>query len=397
MKDRHEIGIGWTENGDDLATRMAKNKVSIQVNDGHLRLYWRWQGKRFWLSLGYPDTAMHRRMATLKAGVIEQDLLFERFDSTLQRYKASDSAPPETKITLKSIWQQYYDYVSPTASPKTIAGTYNPTKSYLRRCQSEGLENPIALRQELLRLTTEGQARRYLMELSAACKWAVERGLITKNPLDRLYLDLKEASPNPPVAFSVEERDKIIAAFERDQRSGANYQHYAPLVKFLFWTGCRPSEAAGLRWGAVQPDCSKIHFREAIVDVSGRLERRETDKTGVKRWFACSPKLQALLLEIRPKSPGKEDLVFQGPRGGKLSISNFSDRGWNAILTGLGLSEKDGIPMTPYNCRDTFITLHAVAGVSSTIIARWVGNSSKVIEERYLEKLKLEKLVPEDL
>jgi integrase len=53
--------------------------------------------------------------------------------------------------------------------------------------------------------------------------------------------------------------------------------------------------------------------------------------------------------------------------------------------------------MTPYNCRDTFITLQALAGYSSTTIARWVGNSSKVIEERYLDKLKMDGLRPADV
>jgi integrase len=66
-------------------------------------------------------------------------------------------------------------------------------------------------------------------------------------------------------------------------------------------------------------------------------------------------------------------------------------------LTSLGLAEKDGIKMTPYNCRDTFITLQAMEGKSSTTIARWVGNSSKVIEEKYLDRVQLEHLRPSDV
>jgi integrase len=97
--------------------------------------------------------------------------------------------------------------------------------------------------------------------------------------------------------------------------------------------------------------------------------------------------------------------VFVSPKGGarcfadtaRVSESNFASRGWNKVLTNLGLESKDGIKMTPYNCRDTFITLQAVQGNSSTTIARWVGNSSKVIEEKYLERLKLENLRPTDV
>jgi len=67
------------------------------------------------------------------------------------------------------------------------------------------------------------------------------------------------------------------------------------------------------------------------------------------------------------------------------------------VLKSLDLAQKDGIKMTLYNCRDTFITLQAIAGHSSTTIARWVGNSSQVIEERYLDKMKLDHLRPTDV
>ena len=152
-----------------------------------------------------------------------------------------------------------------------------------------------------------------------------------------------------------------------------------------------------MRWGSVTHDCSRIHFHESIVEVSGSLVRREETKTGVKRWFSCTPRLQALLQSIKSDSPDPTALVFPSPKGGAIRESNFSDRAWKSVLTKLELAEKDGIKMTPYNCRDTFITLQATQGNSSTTIARWVGNSSKVIEEKYLDKLKLEHLRPAEI
>jgi integrase len=127
------------------------------------------------------------------------------------------------------------------------------------------------------------------------------------------------------------------------------------------------------------------------------LVRREETKTGVRRWFSCTSKLQALLQSIRPEVPEPNNLVFPAPKGGAIGESNFSDRAWKTILTQLGLESKDGVKMTPYNCRDTFITLQAIQGNSSTTIARWAGNSSKVIEEKYLDKLKLEHLRPTEI
>jgi integrase len=89
--------------------------------------------------------------------------------------------------------------------------------------------------------------------------------------------------------------------------------------------------------------------------------------------------------------------VFAAPEGGAIVLSNFNDRGWSKTLTKLGLLEIDSTKMTVYSTRDTFITLQAVAGNSSTTIARWVGNSSEVIEKKYLDKLALEALRPAEI
>jgi integrase len=89
--------------------------------------------------------------------------------------------------------------------------------------------------------------------------------------------------------------------------------------------------------------------------------------------------------------------VFPSPKRKAICASNFRDRAWKAILTELELHSKDGIKMIPYNCRDTFITLQALEGNSSTKIARWVGNSSEVIEKKYLDKLQLESLRPTEI
>jgi integrase len=57
-------------------------------------------------------------------------------------------------------------------------------------------------------------------------------------------------------------------------------------------------------------DCSKIHFHESIVEVSGKQVRRKETKTGVERWFTCPARLQALLKSIKPDRPNPEALVF---------------------------------------------------------------------------------------
>jgi len=384
--------------------RRSKGTVQIKVSNSRLQLVFSWQGQRYYLSIGLPDTPLNRKGAERVARQIELDFVSGNFDPSLDKYRPQSvlrvqepDITPKVTPKLKALWEQYMDYKSPHVSPKTINGTYEPVVAHLKRCKTDGLQDPLKFRMELLQVTTESQARRTLMQLSAACKWGAKHSLIDTNPFDGMYKDLTPSKPAPPVAFSIEERDRIIKAFENDIRPGINYRHYAPFVKFLFWTGCRPCEAIGLRWGNVSPDCSRVHFCESIVEVSGRLERRYEDKTAVKRWFSCPPRLKELLQKIRPENFGPDDLVFPSPTGKAMVESNFSDRAWSKILEKVGLASKDGIKMTPYNCRDTFITLQATQGNSSTTIARWVGNSSKVIEERYLDRMKLDHLRPTDV
>lgn len=395
-----------SKNSRDRKRAKSKSRtVQIRSSNERLQLVFTFGGQRRFLSLGLSDTPYHRKLAQDRALEIERDIQYGEFDTTLKKYKPQSvlsTTDPVTQIaqtpsTLADLWDKYVDYKTPKVSPKTVEGTYNPVTVHLSNCSVDGLVDPLKFRMELLQVTTQGQARRTLMQLSAACKWGMKHNFVKTNLFDSMYMDLEATIPDPPVAFTVEERDRIIAAFENHEGSGITYQHYAPFVKFLFWTGCCPCEAVGLRWGSITANCSKIHFHESIVEVSGKMQRRTKTKTEVKRWFSCPLKLQELLLSIRPHKPNPEQLVFLGPKGAILRESSFSDRGWKRILTKLELIEKDGVTMTPYNCRDTFITLQAMEGKSSTTIARWVGNSSKVIEEKYLDKAKLEHLRPSDI
>lgn len=235
------------------------------------------------------------------------------------------------------------------------------------------------------------------MQLNAACRWGVKNQLIPSNPFDGKYLELEAGKPIPPMAFTAEERDRIIEAFKNDNRKGMRYRHYAPFVEFMFLTDCRPCEAIGFRWKNVTPDCGRIHFCESIIEMKGGLERREETKTGVKRWFTCGNRLQSLLQSIKPEQCNPDDLVFPSPKRKAIGLTNFGDRAWTGILEPLGLLHKDGVKMTPYNCRDTFITIQCANGATSTEVTGWVGNSSKVIETNYLDKLQLSQIKPKEV
>ncbi len=58
---------------------MASGSVKIQIFKDRLRLVWSWQGKRFWLYIGLPDTIANRKAASIKASQIELDMVSGNF------------------------------------------------------------------------------------------------------------------------------------------------------------------------------------------------------------------------------------------------------------------------------------------------------------------------------
>ena len=93
--------------------------------------------------------------------------------------------------------------------------------------------------------------------------------------------------------FTKEERDLIIRTFASDRY----YSHYTNYVRFLFFTGCRPSEAVALKWKHITN--SVIQFRESVVVSEDGLVLKEGLKTQRKRDFPINAEVKAILDEIK--------------------------------------------------------------------------------------------------
>lgn len=394
--------------------RGSKGSVVVDSLRGRLRLrlprllYPEQQAK--YISLQIDDTSENREIAEAKARQAELDIKSGNFDFSWNKYRifnhltvvpSSKEETPLPALNLTELWKKYIAYKTPISSAKTVIDCYMPMGKHFANAP-QALDQPLEIRSYLLEATTEHMARRCLMHLSAACKWAVKNGLLATNPFEGMYLELAkpkykmEEQANP---FTAQERDRIIEAFQTHNagKKGISYSYYTNFVKFLFYTGCRPSEAVGLRWKHVSDDCSRITFTEAIVRAGGKPLARETTKTKTTRKFSCTNTLQSLLLLIKPENYDYEALVFPNREGNPINYNDFARRAWKTVTKLVNLDEKNGMPTTPYNCRDTFITLQALQGNSSDTIARWVGNTPEVIRKHYLDKLALEHLKPADI
>jgi integrase len=85
---------------------MPKSSVNIEVFQERLRLAWSWQGKRFWLYIGLPDTKPNRKAAEIKARQIELDMASGNFDPSLVKYKPQK----QESISVSELFDQLVEY-----------------------------------------------------------------------------------------------------------------------------------------------------------------------------------------------------------------------------------------------------------------------------------------------
>lgn len=399
------------------SNRNPYGSVVVQDFRGRIRLRLPrslYGGEQKYLSLGMPNTPENWELAEAKAQLIESDIKFERFDPTLKKYKPQTHLtvvePIKTKpeLTFSELFNRYLLFKKPSLKTTTFNYLIKSIQVYIDRFPDTKVSEETALevREWLLENTTNSMAKRVLTHLNAAIKWGIKFKLVSLkfSPLEGMAQELPkhnyELNPQPN-AFSPEEKEQIIKAFEEHQGnwngrgwSGVAYSHYAPLVKFWFYTGCRPSEGIGLTWGQINSDCSKIVFNQAIVTNYGKtipVQGSKNHRFHKHRTLPCGKKLRELLLSIRPETPDPKALVFPSPNGKAVNQNNFRDRAWKKIVK--PIVNRDS---TPYSCRDTFITEQAGKGISLAVIANWCDTSEGEIRKKYLDEKILEHLRPID-
>ncbi|NJL47288.1 MAG: DUF3596 domain-containing protein [Leptolyngbyaceae cyanobacterium SM2_5_2] len=385
--------------------KASKGTVQVKSSNNRLQLVFSYGGQRHYLSLELPDTVINRRIAEAKAKLIEADMAFDRLDPSLDKYRPQsrkDQAPlAQTDAPLANIWEQFVEYKRPQCSPNTMRSTYDgPFSSYVDRLPTYDLSRATEIRDYVLVNIPLDAGKRFITRLSACCDWAIEADMIDHNPFLGMAGKIKKPKSvatdglNDINPFSLQERDAIIQAIETDQfcpaRSAYKHSRYAPLVKFLFATGCRPSEAAALYWENISRDYKQIDFSQAVILTETGRRIRKGLKTQEKRNFPCNESLRVLLKSIKPKEAESAKLVFPSPQNKFIDLNNFRNRTWSTVLKGLEIEYRK-----LYQTRHTFITHALETGkLDAKDVARLVGNSPEVIYKYYAgKKHKLE--VPE--
>jgi integrase len=196
--------------------------------------------------------------------------------------------------------------------------------------------------------------RKAIFELvKGTYRTAVENGVVTKNPLaGHVPGQVPKKDRELPTRDQLDELMKVIP--ELFPRFG----HRAVFsLRFLAFSGMRLMEARSVKWEDVGAD-------KIIV----RGTEDEGTKTGGTRMLDINPPLQAVLQEIE-RQYGRKDPV--------MPAKNIRPQLAAAC-------EKLKIPVIDHHdLRAWFITWGITGGVDVSTLAGWVGNSPKVLLERY--------------
>jgi integrase len=368
-------------------TKSPPGAITIAVNEQRLRLRvpgsLHPENKTQFIALGLDDTPANRLIAEAKILQIRSDILTDEFDETLAKYRQKTKAKAAKIADIGKLWIEYLKYKLKTSKESYYDHLANGLGKLIAQNPYQEIEDALAFREWLLENTTIGMTKRILTHCNAAVEWGHRNRLVlvSASPYEGMARDLPkhewelEGKPN---ALTLNEIDKVRAAFAA--HDDINVENYAMFVDFLFLTGCRPSEAIGLRVCDVALNRSHITFNGAIVRVQGRAVRTTGSKNNKSRKFPINRDLEKLLDEAIWDAYEPEDLVFTSIKGKTIAYSYFCGEIWKPVMT--LIIDRDS---TPYSCRDSFITHQLAGGVPPATICAWCDTSIAVIQKRYLD------------
>ncbi|MEG4596020.1 tyrosine-type recombinase/integrase [Microcoleus sp. F8_C2] len=348
---------------------MPKGSVNIEVFKDRLRLAWSWEGKRFWLYMGLPDTIVNRKVASMKASQIELDIVSGNFDPSLLKYKPQK----QESISVSELFDQFVEYkrrsisiggltkylalqkhVSVFFNNKTTISVSESVAEKFRDWLAEKLE-PVTVRERIVLM-------------NACWGWGLKKKLVVENPWADVHVSV--APKQRPQPFTLTEISAIVHKF----RSDPELNHYADYVEFKFGVGLRTGEAAALLWRHCSSNCDRIWIGESLSNGS-----RKSTKTNKARTVPLTPRLQQVLLDRRPTiAHGPDDLIFISTNGCAIDSKNFCKRYWKPALAELGIDYR-----RPYTTRHTLISHGLESGMNAVAVAALTGHNVRTLYENY--------------
>ncbi|MDJ0518895.1 MAG: site-specific integrase [Trichodesmium sp. MO_231.B1] len=376
-----------------------RGKVGVSENKGRLRITIPKSvsgkaGDYLYLGLS-ADKDKNWKIAQAKASLLESDIFYERVDETYDRYRVlKEVVAAEKKVTFLELFQEYAADRKKTVRPTSYKSKQSVALSFLRQCPVVGgiyidvdvekfeIDQVI---QSLKNWPSKNTALVIFYQFHAFIEWAIKLKKIKNlrvNPFDGLNSEVKpdkrrKNDDYKTLALKANERDNILNAIANHEEPFVRnyYSYYA----FLFFTGCRPSEAIALTWDDIVSDYEFIKFSRAVTNSEDGLCELNGLKTQNSRLFPINNQVKNILINQRkyqPDNPGNR--IFASQRGRFIDTGAVRKKVWKPILLSLNIDYK-----RPYTARHTFITLSLESGMAVKDIAKLVGNTAAIIYKHY--------------
>ena len=366
-------------------------------SDGSLRLRFRLHGRAKSVATKLPDTAENRKKlapvaelvgACLAVGKDPMPIIMEAFGTT-------ETAPTMAILPAGPTVEEYYrgwiTHQVPPLVRKAQARDYRRhIINYVLRVLGDVVLSelkPGDVRGLQAELFSRRLSVRYVKNIIAGSFRAMIRDAMTDGIVARdVFSSLKWPKPKTPEPdpFTDDERTRILHwfahrlfSFNAGQATHGSRRRphpaYHAYLHVLFWTGLRPSEAAGLQWQDIDLDHARLHVRR-----SRHLWEYGDPKTASARrtveLFPWTVELlgQLLRLRVAPSMP-----VFTNTLGMPIEPNSLLPH-WYACQRALGIRVR-GL----YCTKDTFVSAALSVGVKIAWLETQTGVNYATLRRHY--------------
>ena len=341
-------------------------------------------GRNKYQATGLTDDKVGVSTAIGLLTVLNNDIAMGKVDLTLERYlpaikteayKAEVESITGSGTNLKLLWNNYCESRKGYIKESTLHYLVRTIGDKIHALPTDNIYEAETVRDFLLKTSTPEYADRVLKKLSLLFAWCSDLGVLRgTNPYPKLlrHLPVGKSQNLGAILLSDDELATLLAKIS---------PIYLPLTRFLFFTGCRPSEGIGLQWQDIKDD--HLVLGRSITRKDGKILHSTTSKNGKTREFPINDELGEFLSTLT-SNKGEESLVFPNTKGESIDYAVYS-KAWARATP-----NKD---TTPYNARDWFISTQIAKGKKPIVVAEWVDNSVRVIETTYYKNNKEDKPV----
>ena len=187
-------------------------------------------------------------------------------------------------------------------------------------------DEKIAPRKRIIVRGGDGAARKVVRDLSAVFSFAVRRGIIENNPVERAAI--RKTDNRRERFLTLEEVSRLGTAFYAVEAAGANAKAVA-IVRLWALTGCRRDEIAGLRWSEMDLDRGMLVLADSKTGKS--IRPLGAAAIAILEGITCDP---------------ESEFVFPAERGnGHYQVAKQL---WQKVILKAGLPD-----VTPHTLRHT--------------------------------------------